>query len=129
MSTPMTVAASATRRLAASAGRNNQPDPRPITDYTAVYSEPGGTHSRVTVTLAQPCVIRNPKWQFVDASDGSVSTAQTITVASNTTIVFDFTGTIAKGVCFIQPPYQDMEVQNFQGGFVRPGAQWFRAAG
>ncbi len=29
-------------------------------------------------------------------------------------------------VSFVDAPYQDMQVQNFQGGFVRPGGKWFR---
>jgi hypothetical protein len=29
-------------------------------------------------------------------------------------------------VAIIDVPYQDMQVQNFQGGFVRPGGRWFR---
>ena len=30
-------------------------------------------------------------------------------------------------ICIVDVPYQDMQVQNFQGGFVRPGGKWFRA--
>ena len=28
-------------------------------------------------------------------------------------------------VAFVQVPYQDTQVRNFQGGFVRPGGQRF----
>jgi hypothetical protein len=35
-------------------------------------------------------------------------------------------GTLGTMVAFVQVPYQDMQVQNYQGGFVRPGGQWFR---
>ena len=38
-----------------------------------------------------------------------------------------FSGKLGAAFGFIEAPYQDMQVQNFQGGFVRPGAQWFRA--
>lgn len=128
MSIPNALATSNKRRLAAAAGRNNQPDPRPLTDYTAVYSEPGGAHSRVTVTLSQPCIIRNPQWEFVSVVNGSFIKAVAITVTSNTIIIFDFGDLIDTSIGFIRAPYQDMEVQNFQGGFVRPGGQWFRKA-
>ncbi len=104
----------------------NAPDPRPVTDYDVAYSSPGG-NSRVTVTLHQPCVIRSPRWTFVDCADGSTVQPETVTVLSNQAIQFDFTGQLDLSVAFINVPYQDMEVQNFQGGFVRPGARWFRA--
>lgn len=34
---------------------------------------------------------------------------------------------ISGSVAFVDVPYQDMRVRNFQGGFVRPRAKWFRA--
>ncbi|MBY0308519.1 MAG: hypothetical protein K2Q09_07235, partial [Phycisphaerales bacterium] len=82
-------------------------------------------HSRVTITLAQPCVVRLPKWTLIDSEDGSEVTPASSVVVSNTTFYMDFAGLIPKSACFVNPPYQDMEVQNFQGGFVRPGGQWF----
>ncbi len=33
---------------------------------------------------------------------------------------------ISPSVGFIDVPYVDTQVQNFQGGFVRPGGSWFR---
>ena len=33
---------------------------------------------------------------------------------------------LAAAVGFVDVPYQDMQVQNFQGGFVVPGGKWFR---
>ena len=45
----------------------------------------------------------------------------------NTIITFDFIGILPNTVNFVNVPYQDMQVQNFQGGFVRPGGKWFRA--
>jgi len=38
----------------------------------------------------------------------------------------DFAGILNSMVAFVQVPLQDMQVQNYQGGFVRPGGQWFR---
>ena len=35
-------------------------------------------------------------------------------------------GFLAGSVAFVEVPYQDMQVQNFHGGDVRPGGQWFR---
>lgn len=102
------------------------PDPRPLTDYTAEYAEVDGA-SRVTVTLDQPCIIRDPKWSFIDCSDGSAITAPDLEILGNDTIVFRFGEIIPGTVIMIDVPYQDVQVQNFQGGFVRPGAKWFRA--
>jgi hypothetical protein len=45
---------------------------------------------------------------------------------SNTQFYTDYAGLLGTMVAFVQVPYQDMQVQNFQGGFVRPGGQWFR---
>jgi len=125
MPLPGTMNPAAARRPKPSAGRNNLPDPRPLTEYTAEHSVVSG-HSRITVTLSEPCVIRDPKWSFIDADDGSEIIADSVTVGSNRVILFDFTGLIPDTVCFVSAPYQDMQVQNFQGGFVRPGGQWFR---
>jgi len=101
-------------------------DPRPITDYTAVLSTVSG-HSRLTVTLSQPCIIRQPLWGLVDCVAGALVSPTSCTVVSNTQFYLDFTGVVAGSAAFVQPPYQDMQVQNFHGGFVRPGGQWFRA--
>lgn len=101
------------------------PDPRPLTDYTAVYDESEGV-SQVIVTLDQPCIIRAPAWGFIDCGDGSSIQAGAVSVQGNDTIIFRFDGIISTGVAFIDVPYQDAQVQNFQGGFVRPGAKWFR---
>ena len=111
------------KTTAASAG---QPDPRPLTDYDVVYSEPGAK-SRITINLKQPCVIRTPAWTFIDCATGGAISAASVTVLSNQAIQFDFASIIATSVAFVNVPYQDTQVQNFQGGFVRPGAQWFRA--
>ena len=35
----------------------------------------------------------------------------------------------AATVAFVEAPYQDSQVQNFQGGYVVPGGKWFRSAG
>jgi hypothetical protein len=49
-----------------------------------------------------------------------------VTVVSNTQFYMDYPGLLGTMVAFVQVPYQDMQVQNYQGGFVRPGGQWFR---
>ena len=43
----------------------------------------------------------------------------TVEVVNNTTFILKFEGVLAVSVGFIDVPYQDMQVQNFQGGFVR----------
>ena len=103
------------------------PDPRPVTDYSVGVSTVG-MNSRVTVTLAQPCVVREPNWAFVNVSTGARVYAASVTVVDTSTIVFDFSGPLPVKVGFIEVPYQDTQVQNPLGGFVAPGARWFRAA-
>jgi hypothetical protein len=102
------------------------PDPRPVTDFTVAVTAPGG-NTRLTVTLANPCVIRSPRWRLVDCTDGSMQTCPAPTVISNTSFRYDFTGELNPAVGFVDVPNQDTEIQNFQGGFVRPGGKWFRA--
>ncbi len=102
------------------------PDPRPLTEYDVVYSEVGG-HSRITITLKQPCVIRNPQWVFIDSETSEGYSADTVSHVGNNTIVFDFGMILPASVNFVDVPYQDTQVQNFQGGFVRPGGVWFRS--
>lgn len=101
------------------------PDPRPVTEYTAALTTVS-THSRLTITLAQPCIIRQPQWAFIDCSSGARVYASSVTVVSNTEFYFDFAGLLDGMVAFVEVPYQDRQVQNFLGGFVRPGGQWFR---
>ena len=112
-----------TRTTPASAGL---PDPRPLTDYDVVYEEIAGS-SRITITLLQPCIIREPRWTFIDCMTGEPMEAASVSAVGNTTIIFDFGDIISSDVILIDVPYQDMQVQNFQGGFVRPGGRWFRA--
>ena len=107
---------------AASAGL---PDPRPLTDYSVALSVVSGK-SRLTVTLAQPCVIRHPNWGLVDCTAGAKVHSSSVTVVNNTTFYFDYPGVLDAMVAFVDVPYQDMQVQNFQGGFVVPGGKWFR---
>jgi hypothetical protein len=85
-----------------------------------------GGNTRVTITLSQPCVVRTPHWAFIACDTGAASFAAGMTVVSNTQFYFDFVGTLNPAVNFIQPPFQDPQVQNSQGGFVVPGAKWFR---
>ena len=49
-----------------------------------------------------------------------------VTVVSNTQFFMDFAGILNAMVAFVQVPFQDTQVQNLEGGFVRPGGQWFR---
>jgi hypothetical protein len=104
---------------------NGLPDPRPLTDYTVALTTVAG-HSRITITLSQPCVIRNPNWPLIDCTANTLVPALSVTVVSNTQFYMDYGGVLGSMVAFVQVPYQDMQVQNFQGGFVRPGGQWFR---
>lgn len=129
MSMSNTLTAHSPARKSRTAPRNplaaGLPDPRPLTDYTVVYDEIAG-NSRITIKLQQPCIIRTPDWSFIDCADGSSITAKYVTPSGNDSIVFDFSGIIPESVAFVDVPYQDVQVQNFQGGFVRPGGKWFR---
>ncbi len=107
---------------------NGLPDPRPVTDYAVALTSVAG-HSRITITLSQPCVIRQPAWPLIDCTAGGLVYPQSVTVVSNTQFYMDYAGTLGSMTAFVQVPYQDTQVQNFQGGFVRPGGQWFRADG
>lgn len=104
---------------------NGLPDPRPLTDYSVALTTVAGK-SRITITLSQPCVIRNPAWPLIDCTAGTLVNASSVTVVSNTQFYMDYAGVLNAMTAFVQVPYQDMQVQNFQGGFVRPGGQWFR---
>ena len=127
MSTNATLAAPARagKRINTSPAAAGLPDPRPVTDYDAVYAEVDD-NSQITITLLQPCVIRDPKWTFIDSATGDVLQPANVKPYGNNTIVFDFAGIIPSTVNIVDVPYQDMQVQNFQGGFVRPGGKWFR---
>ena len=82
--------------------------------------------SRLTITLNQPCVIKSPVWPLIDCTAGALVYANSVTVVSNTQFYMDYGGILVAMVAFVQVPYQDTQVQNFQGGFVRSGGQWFR---
>ena len=112
------------KRFSANPASAGLPNPRPLTDYDVAYSEVAG-NSRITVTLQQPCVIRNPQWTFIDCATGESVLAIQVKPVGNDTIAFNFEGIIPDTVCLVDVPYQDMQVQNFQGGFVRPGGKWF----
>jgi hypothetical protein len=112
------------KRFSANPASAGLPDPRPLTDYDVTYDEIS-SHSRISIALKQPCVIRTPAWTFIDSSTGAVVVPATVTPSSNNKIVFEFAGILADTVNLVDVPYQDMQVQNFQGGFVRPGAKWF----
>jgi hypothetical protein len=128
MSTPNTMAAPRKqRRGVVSPLEAGLADPRPVTEYTVVVSTVGA-NSRVTVALGQPCVIRSPNWAFIDNNNGSRIYPASATVVNNQSFYFDFAGLLPTSVGVIEVPYQDNQVQNFQGGFVRPGGQWFRKA-
>ncbi|HVU65019.1 MAG TPA: hypothetical protein VHC70_13645 [Phycisphaerales bacterium] len=120
---PQTRAHQRSRITPASAGL---PDPRPLTGYTAEYQELDG-HSRVNITLDSPCIIREPAWVLIDVADGSALPPDAMKALSPTEFFLDFVKIIPGTVCLVQVPYQDMQVQNYFGGFVSPGAKWFRA--
>ena len=101
------------------------PDPRPVTEY-AVALTVVASKSRLTVTLLQPCAIRSPNWPLIDCSNGVRVLPQSVTVVSPTQFYFDYAGILSTAVAFVEVPYQDTQVQTYQGGFVRPGGQWFR---
>ena len=101
------------------------PDPRPVTGFSVALSTVG-VNTRITVTLEQPCVVRSPRWRLVSGETGAMTTLPAPTVVSNTTFYYDVPGAISPSVGFIDVPYMDTQVQNFQGGFVRPGGSWFR---
>jgi hypothetical protein len=71
-------------------------------------------------------VIKNPLWPLIDCTAGALINPVSCTVLSNTSFYLDFAGIVTAGAAFVQVPYQDTQVQNFAGGFVRSGGQWFR---
>src|SRR5262245_7522857 len=91
---------------------NGLPDPRPLTDYTVALSVVGG-HSRLTVTLNQPCAIRTPNWALIDCVAGARIYPASVTMVSNTQFYFDYPALIAPSIAFVEVPFQDMQVQNF----------------
>jgi len=125
MATQSTLSARSSRERRVNPLSNGSPDPRPVTDYTVALSTVAG-HSRVTITLSQLCVIRQPAWPLIDCTAGGLVSPLSVTVVSNTQFYMDYGGVLGSMVAFVQVPYQDTQVQNFQGGFVRPGGQWFR---
>lgn len=104
---------------------NGLPDPRPVTDYTVALGVVAGK-SRLTVTLLQPCAIRTPHWAVIDCTNGARVYPTSVTVVSPTQFYFDYAGLLSSAVAFVEVPYMDTQVQNSQGGFVRPGGLWFR---
>ena len=111
--------------------RAGLPDPRAVTGYSVEYSEESGG-SRLVVTLDQPCVVREPEWGVVSCLNGEVillagaADGAGTPGESNTVLVFDYDGILGDEYNFVLVPYQDAKVQNFRGGFVEPGARWFR---
>jgi hypothetical protein len=73
-------------------------------------------------------VIRTPHWAFIDNNTGNRVYAPSMAIVNNQSFFFEFAGALAASIGTIEVPYQDPQVQNFQGGFVRPGGQWFRKA-
>ncbi len=126
MSTPIkqTERRRATRRQ--SAVEAGLPDPRPVTGFSVALSTVG-VSTRITITLSQPCVVRSPRWRLVRGDTGAMTTLPAPTVVDNTTFYYDVPGALDPSVGFIDVPYMDTQVQNFQGGFVKPGGTWFRA--
>ena len=127
MTTQTTISAPARkgRHLTPDYLKGGLPDPRPVTEYAAVLSTVSG-HSRITITLGQPCVIKQPNWPLIDCTANTLVFPGSVTVVSNTQFYMDYAGVLGAMVAFVQVPYMDTQVQNYQGGFVRPGGQWFR---
>lgn len=100
-------------------------DPRPLTEYLVDLSTVEG-NTWVTIKLGRPCIIREPAWAFIDCVDGSRVYAALVKIDDHASFSFVFDGELSPSVAFVEVPYQDMQVQNFQGGFVRPGGRWFR---
>jgi hypothetical protein len=124
MMQPNNTASRRSRRAVVSPLEAGLADPRPVTDYTVEVSadEP----NLVIITLGQPCIIRAPSWAFIDNNTGERIYAESMTILSNQSFFFEFAEPLPDSVGIIEVPYQDAQVQNFQGGFVRPGGQWFR---
>jgi len=74
-----------------------------------------------------PAVVRTPSWPAIDCSNGNKIYPTSSTVVSPTSFYMDYPSVFLSSVGFIEAPYQDTQVQNFQGGFVLPGEKWFRA--
>lgn len=115
-----------TRTTPASAGL---PDPRPVTDFTAEMVEVAG-HSQLNVTLEAPCIIRAPSWGVIDVRTGERFTPPEggFKMDSPTEFSLGFELLLPSTVCIVDVPYQDMQVQNYHGGFVRAGGKLFRLA-
>ena len=128
MSLPNTLAASARSgaRPSASPFATGLPDPRPLTGYTASYREEAGV-GYIDITLDGPCIIRGPAWLAQDCLTGETITPEKVGILGPDRFYLQFVATLAPSVNLVVVPYQDMEVQNFHGGFVTPGAKWFRA--
>lgn len=123
MPSPAKPARAAPRRRRPSPAQSGLPDPRPVTGYAVAVSDDSAS---VTITLDQPCIIRAPAWAFIDCGNGSRVYASSVSVQDNRTFVFLFPGGLPDPVGIVEVPYQDMQVQNAQGGFVQPGGKWFR---
>ena len=104
------------------------PDPRALTDYELAFEEKEGV-SKLTVNLLAPCIIRVEQlgWTLINCADGGHVTPDAYNAPNNVTIELIFYSEFVETIAFLDVPYQDMAVQNFQGGFVRPGARWFRS--
>jgi hypothetical protein len=124
--TPIAAPIRTSKRTRTNATTAGLPDPRPLTGYSIFYQELDG-HSRVNIVLDSPCIIREPAWLLVDVNTGDTLPADAFKVDSPTQFYLDFTTIIPGTYCFVEVPYQDMQVQNYFGGFVSPGAKWFRA--
>lgn len=123
--TTLTAPGRKSRPASLDAAAKGLPDPRPVTDYTVTLSVVAG-HSRLTVSLSQPCSIRQPMWPLVNCMGGTLIAPASCAVISNTAFQLDFAGVVPESVAFVQVPFQDMNVQNTRGGFVVPGGRWFR---
>lgn len=105
------------------------PDPRPVTEYDVTYEEVDG-RSRLVVVLDSVCVVADGplEWGVVDCVTGGVKrlAGRADPDRQTTVLVFEYESILEKTFNFVLVPHQDPAVRNAAGGFVRPGARWFR---
>jgi hypothetical protein len=106
----------------------NLPDPRAGVDYQVEVGEYEGK-TALYVYLDQPCVIRAPVWRVINALSGEVRDVAGASIGGDhaaTVALFVADGVLDRAYNLLEAPPQDPEIQSYRGGFVRPGATWFR---
>jgi len=125
MSTQTTIAAPVRkgRHLAPDYIQTASPTPGRHRVHRALTTVAG--KSRLTITLAQPCVIRSPNWPLIDCTANTLVPPTSVTVVSNTQFYMDYGGLLASMVAFVQVPYQTCRCRTSRGLRAERG-QWFR---